>query len=70
MKYGYMLQLLIDGLGKHYSKQQNMVTKDHMASLIAHLIKNLPAMQETWVRFLGWEAPLDEHVGTHSSILA
>ena len=57
MKYGYMLQLLIDGLGKHYSKQQNMVTKDHMASLIAHLIKNLPAMQETWVRFLGSKVP-------------
>ena len=70
MKYGYILQLLIDGLGKHYSKQQNMVTKDHMASLIAHLIKNLPAMQETWVRFLGWEAPLEKEMAIHFSILA
>ena len=70
MKYGYILQLLIDGLGKHYSKQQNMVTKDHMASLIAHLIKNLPAMQETWVRFLGWEDPLEKGKATYSSILA
>jgi len=32
------------------------------------LVKNLPAMQETWVRFLGWEDPLEEEVATHSSI--
>ena len=30
------------------------------ASLMAQLVKNLPAMQETWVRFLGWEDPLEE----------
>ena len=40
------------------------------ASLVAHLVKNLPAMQETWVRSLGWEDPLDEGMATHSSILA
>ena len=33
-------------------------------------VKNLPAMQETKVWFLGWEDPLDEEMGTHSSILA
>ena len=38
-------------------------------SLVAHLVKNLPAMQETWVRSLGWEDPLEKKV-THSSILA
>ena len=32
--------------------------------------KNLPAMQETWVRFLGWEDPLEKKMATHSSILA
>ena len=32
--------------------------------------KNLPAMQETWVQFLGWEDPLEEEMATHSSILA
>ena len=69
MKYGHMLQLLIDGLWKHYSKLQNMVTKDHMVSLIAHLIKNLPAMQETWVQFLGWEDPLEKEMAIHSRIL-
>ena len=39
-------------------------------SLVAQLVKNLPAMQETWVRFLGWEDPLEEGMATHSSILA
>ena len=34
------------------------------------LVKNLPAMQEIWVRFLGWEDPLVEGMATHSSILA
>ena len=34
------------------------------------VVKNLPAMQETWVQFLGWEHPLEEEMATHSSILA
>ena len=34
------------------------------------MVKNLPAMRETWVRSLGWEDPLEEGVATHSSILA
>ena len=40
------------------------------ASLLAQLVKNLPAMQETWVRSLGWEDPLEKGKATHSSILA
>ena len=40
------------------------------ASLVAQLIKNLPAMQETPGRFLGWEDPLEKGMATHSSILA
>ena len=40
------------------------------ACLIAQLVKNLPAMQETPVRFLSWEAPLEKGKATHSSILA
>ena len=39
------------------------------ASLVAQLVKNPPAMQETWVRSLGWEDPLEEGMATHSSIL-
>ena len=40
------------------------------ASLIAQLVKNPPAMQETPVRFLGWEDPLEKGKATHSSVLA
>ena len=40
------------------------------ASLIAQLVKNLPAMQETLIRFLGWEDPQEKEMATHSSILA
>ena len=39
-------------------------------SLTAQLVKNLPTMQETWVRSLGWEDPLEKGKATHSSILA
>ena len=40
------------------------------ASLEAQMVKNLPAMQETWVQGLGQEDPLEKGVATHSSILA
>ena len=40
------------------------------ASLVAQSVKNLPAMQETWFRSLGWEDPLEKEMATHSSILA
>ena len=40
------------------------------ASLGGSAVKNLPAMQETWVRSLGWEDSLEEGVATHCSILA
>ena len=39
------------------------------ASLIALVVKNLPAMQDTQVRFLGWEDPLEKEMAIHSSIL-
>ena len=40
------------------------------ASRVAQLIKNLPAMQETWGQSLGWEGLLEKGMATHSSILA
>ena len=40
------------------------------ASLVAQLAKNLPAVQETRVRSLGWEDPLEKEMATHSRILA
>ena len=39
-------------------------------SLVAQMVKDLPVMQETWVRSLGWEDPLEKGMATHSSTLA
>ena len=39
-------------------------------SFVAQLVKNLPAMWDTWVQFLGWEDPLEKGTATDSSILA
>ena len=41
-----------------------------MASLVARLVKNLPAVRETWVQSLGWEDPLEKERAIHSHILA
>ena len=41
-----------------------------VVSLVAQMVKNLPAMWETWVRSLGWEDLLEEGMATHSSIMA
>ena len=38
--------------------------------LVAQMVKNPPAMQETQVQFLGWEDPLEKGMATHSSVLA
>ena len=43
--------------------------RDTRASLVAQVVKNLPAMQETRVQSLGWEDPLEKEMATHSSIL-
>ena len=40
------------------------------ASVVAQVAKNPPVVRETWVQSLGWEDPLEEEMGTHSSILA
>ena len=40
------------------------------ASLVAQMVKDLPALQEIWVRSLGWEDPLEKEMATYSSILA
>ena len=45
-----------------------IVTTD-LASLVAQIIKTLPTMQETWVRSLGWEDPLEEGMATHPVFL-
>ena len=45
-------------------------TTGFKASLVAQMVRNQPAMQETQVRSLGWEDPLKKGMVTHSSILA
>ena len=40
------------------------------ATLVSQMVKNSPAMYETWVQTLGWEDPLEKGMATHSSILA
>ena len=42
----------------------------HAASLVDQLVKNSPAIRETWVRSLGWEDPLEKEKAIHSSIVA
>ena len=42
----------------------------HQASLVAQMVKHLPAMWETKVQFLGWEDALEKEMATHSSTLA
>ena len=60
----------IPGSGSSPGKGISYPLQYPRASLVAHTVKNLPAMQETWVRPLGWEDPLEESMATHSSILA
>ena len=45
-------------------------TNSIWASLVAQMVKNLPAMQESWVRSLHWEDPLENGMTTHSSVFA
>ena len=40
------------------------------ASLVAQMVKNLPAVWDTWVQSLDWEGPLEESLATHSSVVA
>ena len=51
------------------SHQNSMVLKQK-ASLMAQTVKSPPAVWETWVQTLGWEAPLEKEMATHSSTLA
>ena len=48
----------------------DILSKYKIVTLVAQLVKNLPAVRETWVRSLGWENPLEKGMSTHSSILA
>ena len=58
------------GLGRSPGEGRSYPLQYSWASLVAQLVKDPPAMRETWVRSLGWEDPLEKGKATHSSILA
>ena len=60
----------IPGLGRFAREGIGYPLQYFWASLVAQLVKNPPAMRETWVKSLGWEDPLEKGKATHSSILA
>ena len=60
----------IPGLGKSTRKGMGYAFRSFWAPLVAQLVKNPPAMWETWVQSLGWENPLEEGMAIHSSLLA
>ena len=61
---------MIPGSGRSAGEEIGYTLQYSWASLVAQLVKNLPALRETWFRFLGWEDPLEKRIATHSSILA
>jgi len=61
---------LIPGSGRSPGEGIGYPLQNSWASLAVQLVKNPPAMQETWVRFLGWKDPLEKGKATHCSILA
>ena len=58
------------GLGRSAGEGIGYPFQDSWASLAAQLVKNPPAMRETWLRSLGWEVSLEKGKATYSSILA
>ena len=61
---------LIPGSGRSTGEGIGYTFQYSWASLVAQLVKNPPAMWETWVRSLGWEDPPEKGTATHSSIVA
>ena len=60
----------IPGSGRSAGEEIGYLLQYSWASLVAQLVKNPPAIPETWVQTLGWEDPLEKGKTTHSSILA
>ena len=60
----------IPGSGRSTGEGVDYPLQYSWASLVAQLVKNVPAMPETWVRSLSWEDPLEKAKATHSSVLA
>ena len=65
-----MQETRVQSLGQEDPLEKEMATHSSIlgASLVAQMVKRLPAMQETRVRSLGWEDPLENRMAIHSSI--
>ena len=61
---------LIPGFGRCLGEGMGYPLQYFGATLVSQMVKNSPAMHETWVQTLGWEDPLEKGMATHSSILA
>ena len=61
---------MIPGSGRSAGEEIGYPLQYSLAFLVTQVVKNPPAMQETWVRSLGWEDPLEKGKATHSTILA
>ena len=60
----------IPGLGRSPGEGKGYPLQYFGATLVSQMVKNSPAMYETWVQTLGWEDPLEKRMATHSSILS
>ena len=61
---------MIPGLGRSLGEGIGYLLRYSWTSLVAQLVKNPRAMQETWILSLGWEDPLEKKKANHSSVLA
>ena len=60
----------MEGRSSSLSLSLSLFNWSMVASALAQMVKNLSAVQETWVRTLGWEDALEEGMATHSNTLA
>ena len=68
--HGILQTRILEWVAISFSKGSSQPRDQTWVSLIAQLVKNPPAMQETLVRFLDWKDPLEEGMATHLSVLA
>jgi len=66
----YSFHIYVLGLASFYQHQNCKLLGSYWASLVAQMVKNLPAIQDMWILSLGWEDPLEKGMTTYSSILA
>ena len=62
--------ILLPDLDARVLNKSDPIKRLPWVSLVAQMVKNLPAMQETWVQSLGWKDPLEKEMAIHSNILA